>query len=209
MEKSEAKYILDVLKQEYPNAKCELNFNNNFELLIAVCLSAQTTDKRVNIVTKELFEKYDNPYKLKDANYEDVKEIIKSLGLSSTKARNIIEISQKLVDDFKGKVPSTREELMLLPGVGRKTSNVVLSVGFNIPAIAVDTHVKRVSNRLGLSDSEDVLKIEEDLMKLFNEDDYYQVHLCLIFFGRYYCKAKNPDCNNCILKDKCKKIVVK
>ena len=203
MEKSEAKYILDVLKQEYPNAKCELNFNNNFELLIAVCLSAQTTDKRVNIVTKELFEKYDNPYKLKDANYEDVKEIIKSLGLSSTKARNIIEISQKLVDDFKGKVPSTREELMLLPGVGRKTSNVVLSVGFNIPAIAVDTHVKRVSNRLGLSDSEDVLKIEEDLMKLFNEDDYYQVHHCLIFFGRYYCKAKNPDCNNCILKDKC------
>ena len=112
MEKREAKYILDVLKQEYPNAKCELNFNNNFELLIAVCLSAQTTDKRVNIVTKELFKKYDNPYKLKDANYEDVKEIIKSLGLSSTKARNIIEISQKLVDDFKGKVPSTREELM-------------------------------------------------------------------------------------------------
>ena len=204
MEKREAKYILDVLKQEYPNAKCELNFNNNFELLIAVCLSAQTTDKRVNIVTKELFEKYDDPYKLKDANYEDVKEIIKSLGLSSTKARNIIEISQKLVDDFKGKVPSTREELMLLPGVGRKTSNVVLSVGFNIPAIAVDTHVKRVSNRLGLSDSEDVLKIEEDLMKLFDEDDYYQVHHCLIFFGRYYCKAKNPDCNNCILKDKCK-----
>ena len=204
MEKSEAKYILDVLKQEYPNAKCELNFNNNFELLIAVCLSAQTTDKRVNIVTKELFEKYDNPYKLKDANYEDVKEIIKSLGLSSTKARNIIEISQKLVDDFKGKVPSTREELMLLPGVGRKTSNVVLSVGFNIPAIAVDTHVKRVSNRLGLSNSEDVLKIEEDLMKLFDEEDYYQVHHCLIFFGRYYCKAKNPDCNNCILKDKCK-----
>ena len=208
MEKSEAKYILDVLKQEYPNAKCELNFNNNFELLIAVCLSAQTTDKRVNIVTKELFEKYDNPYKLKDANYEDVKEIIKSLGLSSTKARNIIEISQKLADDFKGKVPSTREELMLLPGVGRKTSNVVLSVGFNIPAIAVDTHVKRVSNRLGLSNSEDVLKIEEDLMKLFDEEDYYQVHHCLIFFGRYYCKAKNPDCNNCILKDKCKKIVV-
>ena len=204
MEKSEAKYILDVLKQEYPNAKCELNFNNNFELLIAVCLSAQTTDKRVNIVTKELFEKYDNPYKLKDANYEDVKEIIKSLGLSSTKARNIIEISQKLVDDFKGKVPSTREELMLLPGVGRKTSNVVLSVGFNSPAIAVDTHVKRVSNRLGLSNSEDVLKIEEDLMKLFDEEDYYQVHHCLIFFGRYYCKAKNPDCNNCILKDKCK-----
>ena len=204
MEKSEAKYILDVLKQEYPNAKCELNFNNNFELLIAVCLSAQTTDKRVNIVTKELFEKYDDPYKLKDANYEDVKEIIKSLGLSSTKARNIIEISQKLVDDFKGKVPSIREELMLLPGVGRKTSNVVLSVGFNIPAIAVDTHVKRVSNRLGLSNSEDVLKIEEDLMKLFDEDDYYQVHHCLIFFGRYYCKAKNPDCNNCILKDKCK-----
>lgn len=204
MEKREAKYILDVLKQEYPNAKCELNFNNNFELLIAVCLSAQTTDKRVNIVTKELFKKYDNPYKLKDANYEDVKEIIKSLGLSSTKARNIIEISQKLVDDFKGKVPSTREELMLLPGVGRKTSNVVLSVGFNIPAIAVDTHVKRVSNRLGLSNSEDVLKIEEDLMKLFDEEDYYQVHHCLIFFGRYYCKAKNPDCNNCILKDKCK-----
>lgn len=204
MEKSEAKYILDTLKKEYPEAKCELEYRNNFELLIAVSLSAQTTDKRVNIVTKDLFKKYDDPYKLKDADYEEVKEIIKSLGLSSSKARNIIDISKKLVEDYKGKVPSTREELMLLPGVGRKTSNVVLSVGFNIPAIAVDTHVKRVSNRLGLSNSEDVLKIEEDLMKLFDEKDYYSVHHSLIFFGRYLCKAKNPDCNNCILKDKCK-----
>ncbi|MBP5408263.1 MAG: endonuclease III [Bacilli bacterium] len=204
MEKSEAKYILDTLKKEYPEAKCELEYRNNFELLIAVSLSAQTTDKRVNVVTKDLFKKYDDPYKLKDADYEEVKEIIKSLGLSSSKARNIIDISKKLVEDYKGKVPSTREELMLLPGVGRKTSNVVLSVGFDIPAIAVDTHVKRVSNRLGLSESDDVLKIEEDLMKLFDEKDYYSVHHSLIFFGRYLCKAKNPDCNNCILKDKCK-----
>ena len=204
MEKSEAKYILDTLKKEYPEAKCELEYRNNFELLIAVSLSAQTTDKRVNVVTKDLFKKYDDPYKLKDADYEEVKEIIKSLGLSSSKARNIIDISKKLVEDYKGKVPSTREELMLLPGVGRKTSNVVLSVGFDIPAIAVDTHVKRVSNRLGLSESDDVLKIEEDLMKLFDEKDYYSVHHSLIFFGRYLCKAKNPDCNNCRLKDKCK-----
>ena len=206
MEKSEAKYILDTLKKEYPEAKCELEYRNNFELLIAVSLSAQTTDKRVNIVTKDLFKKYDDPYKLKDADYEEVKEIIKSLGLSSSKARNIIDISKKLVEDYKGKVPSTREELMLLPGVGRKTSNVVLSVGFDIPAIAVDTHVKRVSNRLGLSESDDVLKIEEDLMKLFDEKDYYSVHHSLIFFGRYLCKAKNPSCDICPLKDKCKKI---
>lgn len=204
MERSEAKYILDTLKSKYPEAKCELEYHNNFELLIAVSLSAQTTDKRVNVVTKELFKKYDNPYKLKDANYDEVKEIIKSLGLSSSKARNIIDISKKIVEDFKGKVPSTREELMLLPGVGRKTSNVVLSVGFNIPAIAVDTHVKRVSNRLGLSNNDDVLKIEEDLMNLYDEKDYYSVHHCLIFFGRYLCKAKNPNCDICPFKDKCK-----
>ena len=208
MERSEAKFILDTLKHKYPEAKCELEYHNNFELLIAVSLSAQTTDKRVNVVTKELFKKYDNPYKLKDANYDEVKEIIKSLGLSSSKARNIIDISKKIVENFKGKVPSTREELMLLPGVGRKTSNVVLSVGFNIPAIAVDTHVKRVSNRLGLSNNDDVLKIEEDLMSLYDEKDYYSVHHCLIFFGRYLCKAKNPNCDICPFKDKCKKIIV-
>ena len=205
MEKSQASSILDTLKTLYPNAKCELDHESAFELLVAVTLSAQTTDKRVNVVTKELFKKYESPEKLAKASYDTVYEIIKSLGLAKTKTKNIIEMSKVITTLYKGKVPSTRAELCTLPGVGRKTANVVLSVWFNTPALAVDTHVARVSKRLGLTLNTDPLKIEEDLTNLYNEDDWYNLHHCLIFFGRYKCKAQNPDCEDCPFVKICKK----
>ena len=195
--------ILNEIRLMFPNASCELNYNNLFELLIAVVLSAQTTDKRVNIITSELFIKYPNPSLLGNASYEDVYEIIKSLGLAKSKATNIIKLSQILEEKYSSIVPNTREQLELLPGVGRKTANAVLMEGFRIPAIAVDTHVSRVSNRLGLSNSDDVKVIEQDLMKLYNKEDWYFVHHGLLFFGRYFCLAKNPMCDKCPLKDIC------
>ena len=204
MEKNEAKKILATLIEMYPDAKCELEHKNAFELLIAVSLSAQTTDKRVNIVTKELFQKYKDPYMLKDAKYEDVYEIIKSLGLAKVKANNIINLSASLVKDFDGKVPSTRDELCSLVGVGRKTANVVLSVWFKENALAVDTHVARVSKRLGFTINDDPLKIEKDLMELFEQNSWYKLHHVLIFFGRYFCKAVNPMCTSCPFKNICK-----
>lgn len=200
MEKSKTISILDTLLTMFPNAKCELEYNNLYELLIAVVLSAQTTDVRVNIVTKDLFKKYTDFYELANANFEDVENIIKSLGLSKNKAKNIILLSQNICDNFKGKVPSTLEELTTLPGVGRKTSNVILSEGFNIPALAVDTHVSRVANRLGLSNSNDVLIIEEDLKRQIDEQMWHKAHHLFIHFGRYFCKAKSPNCENCPFK---------
>lgn len=201
MEKSNR--ILNTIREMFPNAGCELNYNNLFELIVAVSLSAQTTDKRVNIVTKDLFKKYPKPIDLANANYSDVYEIIKTLGLAKTKTSNIINLSKMLVEKYNGEVPNTREELVKLPGVGRKTANVMLMEGFRVPAIAVDTHVSRVSQRLGLSKSSDVRQIEEDLMNEFIVDDWYFVHHGLLFFGRYFCLAKNPNCSKCPLKDIC------
>lgn len=201
MEKSNR--ILSTIKEMFPDAKCELNYKNTYELIIAIVLSAQTTDKRVNIVSEQLFSKYDTIKKLSEANYDDVYEIIKSLGLAKSKTKNIIELSKTIVDKYNGVVPNTHKQLELLPGVGRKTANALLMEGFNIPAIAVDTHVSRVSNRLGLSNSLDVKQIEIDLMNLYNKDDWYFVHHGLLFFGRYFCLAKNPKCEFCKLKDIC------
>lgn len=201
MEKSNK--ILSTIKEMFPNASCELNYNNLYELLIAVCLSAQTTDKRVNIVTKDLFNKYPTPELLGKASFNDVYEIIKSLGLAQNKTKNIIALSNELVYKFNGEVPSTREELEMLPGVGRKTANAVLMEGFRIPAIAVDTHVSRVSNRLGLSNSTNVLTIEKDLMNLYDKKDWYFVHHGLLFFGRYFCLSQNPKCSECQLTQFC------
>jgi len=184
----------------FPDAKCELDYTNLYELIIAVALSAQTTDVRVNIVTKELFKAYPDCYSLAKASYYDVLNIIKSVGLSNTKSKNIIALANELVNRFDGKVPHTMEELITLPGVGRKTSNVVLAEGFGIPAIAVDTHVARIANRLGFSNSEDVLKIEQDLMNQIEKEKWHQTHHMLIFFGRYFCKAKNPNCEECPFK---------
>ena len=195
--------ILQTIMEMFPDASCELNYTNHYELLVAVVLSAQTTDKRVNEVTKVLFKKYPTVSHLSNSNYDEVYEIIKSLGLAKTKTSNIINLSKALLEKHQGIVPKTKKELEALPGVGRKTANAVLMEGFRIPAIAVDTHVSRVSNRLGLSNSNDVKIIEKDLEKLYDKKDYYFVHHGLLFFGRYHCLAKNPKCAFCKLKDIC------
>ena len=194
--------IIDYLDELIPNAKCELEYNKDYELLIAVMLSAQTTDKRVNEVTRILFKKYPNLKLLSEADINDIISIVKPLGITK-KAYNVINIAKTL--EKIGYVPNEREFLESLPGVGRKTANVVLSNLYNEPCIAVDTHVKRVSNRLGISNSFDVLKIEEDLNKFFPKEKLAKLHHQLVLFGRYYCKAKNPECLNCKLKNICKK----
>ena len=202
--RQELEDILLEIEKLFPNASCELVYHNLFELLIAVMLSAQTTDKSVNLVTPNLFNKYPTALDLSNAEYDDVKSIIARLGLSSNKAKNIIATSKMLVEKYNGIVPSTLEELITLPGVGRKTANVVLSEGYKIPRIAVDTHVERVSKRLGIvSDSASVLDVEQTLMKLIDEPLWHKSHHLLLFFGRYFCLAKKPNCENCFYKNKC------
>lgn len=200
-----AKKIYEELDKLFPDAQCELNFTNLYELLIAVMLSAQATDKRVNMITPTLFKKYPNVTSLAQAKLEDVMAIIASLGLYHNKAKNIIAASQKIVNDFGGKVPNSFEALISLSGVGRKTANVVLSVGFHVPAIAVDTHVARVSQRLGISTSSDVIVIEEDLKKFFPQSQWSKVHHLLLLFGRYICTARQPKCELCPFKCDCHK----
>ena len=205
MLKDKAKNILDQIEIMFPNAGCELNYNNVFELLIAVSLSAQTTDKSVNKVTPELFNKYPNPEELSNANIEDVEAIIKSIGLYKNKAKNIINLSKILVDKYDCKVPSMQEELEGLPGVGRKTANVVLTEGFKIPRIPVDTHVERVSKRMGLVEEQaSVIEVEETLEKLIPQTRWHQGHHLLLFMGRYHCFSRNPKCDTCFYKNECK-----
>lgn len=199
-----ADFIITELDKLFPDAHCELVHQSNFELLIAVVLSAQTTDERVNSVTPVLFRKYPDARKLSKAKLSDVEKIIKPIGLYHNKAINIIKIAEKLVSDFDGEVPEKREELESLPGVGRKSANVVLNNCFEVPAFAVDTHVSRVSKRLGIADEEDdVNEIERKLMGFFPEDKWGKLHHQFIFFGRYKCKAKNPDCSDCPFKKIC------
>jgi len=199
------KEILDRLDKEYGTEYiCYLNHENPWQLLIAVILSAQCTDARVNIVTKDLFKKYDSLEKFANANLEELEQDIKPTGFYHNKAKNIIEASKQLVINFDGQVPQETNELMSLSGVGRKTANVVRAVGFKIPAIAVDTHVFRVSNRLGLASAKDVTNTEKQLMKNVKKKDWIDVHHMLILFGRYYCKALNPRCENCAFKYDCK-----
>lgn len=202
--KEELNSILVEIEKLFPNVGCELNYNNVFELLIAVMLSAQTTDKSVNIVTPNLFKRYPTAFSLADADVADVKEIIKRIGLSSTKSKNIVETSKILALKYNGNVPCDLNKLMTLPGVGRKTANVVMSEGFKVPRIAVDTHVERVSKRLGIvEDSATVLDVELKLMELIDEDKWHKSHHLLLFFGRYFCLAKKPNCENCFYKNKC------
>ena len=184
---------------------CELNYKKDYELLIAVMLSAQTTDKRVNIVTKELFSKYDSLEKLKNADINDIKNIIRSLGSFNKKALYVKEISTILVDRYDGIMPRNRKDLESLPGVGRKTVNVVFGELDIEPQIAVDTHVERVSKRLYLANNNDsVLKVEMKLRKKFKKETWSKRHKQLVLFGRYYCKAIKPECKNCNLKDICR-----
>ena len=198
--------IIKGLQELYPDAKCELKHSSHFELLIAVILSAQTTDERVNSITPILFGKYPDAFKLAKANLKTVEKIIMPIGLYKNKAKSIIETSKILVQKSNGQVINDRSFLESLPGVGRKTCNVVLNNCFDEPAFAVDTHVTRVSKRLGIANIDDDPKtIEEKLMTYFPKDKWGKLHHQFIFFGRYKCKAKSPDCINCPFTKICDK----
>ncbi len=197
--------IENYLDELFPNPRCELNYTKDYELLLATMLSAQTTDKRVNEVTKILFKKYPTVKDLSKANINDIQNIIRPIGTYRRKSENLIEIAKKLDKDYNGKLPNDRKYLESLPGVGRKTANVVLSNIFNVPCIAVDTHVSRVSKRLNLAkEKDDPLQIEEKLTQKFKGKDLCKRHHQLVLFGRYYCLARNPKCENCKLKEICK-----
>ncbi len=199
-----AEIILRKLKEAHPNAGCELVYRTPFELLVAVILSAQCTDKRVNAVTAELFKVYDTPEAFAVLTVDKLKPYIFSCGFYNNKGANIIEASKAIVERFGGEVPRTLEELTSLAGVGRKTASVVLSVAFGIPAMPVDTHVFRVSRRLGLSDGNTVEAVEEDLRARFPKEEWNALHHTLIFEGRYVCKARDPNCAGCALSDECR-----
>ena len=196
--------VLDYLDELYPNAICELEYKKDYELLIAIVMSAQTTDKRVNEVNKVLFKKYNSLNKLSEANISDIEEIIRPIGTYKKKSIFIKEIASRLVNDKINRMPNNREYLESLPGVGRKTTNVFLSVIYNVPSIAVDTHVERVSKRLSIANKDDnVYEVEKKLMKKIPKDNWIKAHHQLVFFGRYKCKSIKPDCQNCKLNVKC------
>ncbi len=204
-DKEEISDILTKLERLFPTAGCELIYHNTFELLIAVSLSAQTTDKAVNKVTPILFAKYPTPFTLAKANHEDVANILASIGMYKIKSKNIISLSKILVAKYNGIVPPYQSDLEALPGVGRKTANVVLTEGFGIPRLPVDTHVERVAKRMGLVKSDaTTLEVELTLMNKIEEASWHKAHHLLLFMGRYKCLAKNPQCLDCFYKDKCK-----
>ena len=196
--------IIGWFTENMPVAETELHFDSTFQLLVAVVLSAQCTDKRVNIVTPELFRHFPDPESMAAASFEEVYDLVRSVSYPNSKTRHLIALSQKLVSDFSGEVPSDIDALMTLPGVGRKTANVVASVVYNQPVIAVDTHVFRVSHRLGLSDGKTPLAVEEELEKHIPEDKRAVAHHWLILHGRYVCTAKSPRCTECGLSDWCR-----
>jgi endonuclease III len=195
--------MMQLLCKQYPDADCELTFKNDYELLIAVILSAQTTDVQVNKVTPELFSRFPTASALASANLDEIKELIKPTGYYNNKARSIQACAAALVEAFGGKVPATLDELVTLPGVGRKTANVVLGVIHKIPGWTVDTHVQRLSQRLGLTECDDPYKIELDLQKLFPNESWTKYSITLIWHGRRLCFARNPDCLNCPIKHLC------
>ena len=195
--------IRKILKTTFPNVKTQLRHKNPFELLVATILSAQCTDKQVNGVTKDLFRQLKNPWDFAQASSETVEKLIRPTGYFRNKAKNIRKCSVSLIEKYKGEVPQTLDELVKLPGVGRKTANVVLGAAFGIPGIVVDTHVTRISKRLGLTKNHDPVKIEFDLMKSIPKNEWNGFCLQLIFFGRAVCKARKPACSTCPLCDLC------
>ncbi|MCM2974158.1 endonuclease III [Priestia aryabhattai] len=196
---------LDAMVEMFPDAHCELNHRNPFDLVIAVALSAQCTDALVNRVTADLFKKYQTPEDYLAVSLEELQQDIRSIGLYRNKAKNIQKLCRMLIDEYGGEVPKDRDELTNLPGVGRKTANVVVSVAFGVPSIAVDTHVERVSKRLGICRWKDsVLEVEKTLMRKIPKDEWSVTHHRLIFFGRYHCKAQSPQCHVCPLLELCR-----
>jgi len=203
--KKQWEHCLAEMDRMFPDAHCELVHDNPFELTIATLLSAQCTDVLVNKVTKTLFQKYKKPEDYLAVSLEELQQDIRSIGLYRNKAKNIQALCQRLLEEYEGEIPASREALVTLPGVGRKTANVVLSVAFEIPALAVDTHVERVSKRLGLCRWKDsVLEVEETIMKKTPMDKWSKTHHQLIFFGRYHCTARQPKCLECPLLEDCR-----
>lgn len=198
-------YISQYVDSLFPNAKCELFYSKDYELVIAVMLSAQTTDKAVNLVTKSLFKDYPTVESIANADLKDIEEHIKSLGLYKNKAKNIVGIAQTIVNNFNGTLPSNKNELQKLPGIGNKSAGVIRIEVFKIPDLPVDTHIIRISNRLGIAKkSDEPIDIERKLKKLIPEENWIKTHHQLIHFGRYFCTAKNPKCDECKLKSICK-----
>lgn len=205
MDKQQIIEIIDRLEREYPEAECALLHQNLFQLLVAVTLSAQTTDKSVNRVSGDLFRRYPDSLALSLADISDLETILRPVGMYKTKSRNISNLALQLRDRFGGEVPRTYEELISLPGVGRKTANVVLSVGLGEQRIAVDTHVFRLANRIGLVQASDVLKTELALMEAIPKERWTATHHALIFHGRNCCTARNPACGRCVIEELCEK----
>ncbi|UNL92595.1 endonuclease III [Paenibacillus polymyxa] len=205
MNAATARHILDTIGTMFPDAHCELNHDNAFELTIAVLLSAQCSDQMVNKVTADLFQKYKSPEDYLAVPLEELEQDIRRIGLYRNKAKHIHNLCRILIDQYGGEIPSEHDQLVKLPGVGRKTANVVVSTAFDVPAIAVDTHVERVSKRLGFAGWDDsVLEVEKKLMKRVPRNEWSVTHHRLIFFGRYHCKAQNPQCQVCPLLDVCR-----
>ncbi len=201
------KNILDIIEKVdslYPSPKCELVFNSNYELLVAVILSAQCTDKRVNLVTKELFKNFNTPQKMITLSQAELEDKIRACGFFHNKAKHILDCSMQLIEKYGGEIPKDKTELKKLAGVGEKTANVVISNAFGVPAIAVDTHVFRVSNRLGLANSKTVDKTQKDLEKNIPKDKWIKFHHALVLHGRYVCKSQKPICEKCELNGSCK-----
>ncbi len=205
MTKKEAVKIIEILKKYYPDAKCSLDFETPFQMLVAVMLSAQCTDERVNKTTPSLFKKYGKPEAISKMKISELEKIIHPCGFYKNKAKNIKETAEIILNKYNGNVPDTMEELMALPGVGRKTANVVMLEAFNRPqGIAVDTHAKRIANKIGFSKNENPEKIEKDLLKVIPEEYYYDVNHLLIWHGRKTCVARSPKCDECPVSEFCK-----
>lgn len=203
MGENRIKEILKIFEKLYPDAKTALKYDTPFQLLVATMLAAQSTDKQVNKITSRLFKKYSGPEDFARLNPEDLEKEIRGCGLYRNKSKNIIEASRVIIDKYKGEVPRNLNDLMSLPGVGRKTANVVLSNAFNMPAFAVDTHVFRVSNRMGLAHGKNVLETEYQLMENIPEELWGKTHHWLIYHGRQVCRARNPKCQKCTLIHLC------
>ena len=202
--KAEIQIIKEAFIEKYSDAVTELEYKNDYELLIAIILSAQCTDKRVNIITPALFERYPSVFELADASLEDVKQLLKSCSFFNNKSKNIIKMAQSVIANYDGKIPHVQKELMKLAGVGNKTANVFMIEFEGANLMAVDTHVFRVSHRLGLSDGKTVEKTEAELVKKLKGHDLHIFHQAMVLFGRYTCKALSPDCDNCLFPQVCK-----
>ena len=208
--KKDVKEIIKILKETYPEAECSLDFSNPFQMAVAVLLSAQCTDARVNIVTKELFKAAPTAEEMNKLTVKEIEKYIASCGLYKTKAKNIKGLAEMVMDKYNGEIPDTMEELVKLPGIGRKSANVVMLEAFHNPqGVAIDTHAKRICNRIGISKEESPEKIEQDLLKKIDKDEYFDANHLWVWHGRYTCKARRPECERCTITKYCNYFKIK